>query len=158
MLHSGSRKKPPTAPLSASSFYSFSTAPARKNLLAAVGDAADCDDATFRRALRIKGFTHSLVHAWHLNNWLDRPVQATLEVGWHWKYGYCDPNELVGTNRYGSDSPPIAGQPSLCSCSARGLKSFPASGQDAVQPSRCHQARTSRRDSKNLKLNKGVHP
>jgi hypothetical protein len=41
----------------------------------------------------IKGFTHSLVHVKHLRDWLDHRIQATLEVGWHWKYGYCDPNE-----------------------------------------------------------------
>jgi hypothetical protein len=41
----------------------------------------------------IKGFTHSLVHVKHLRDWLDHGIQATLEVGWHWKYGYCDPNE-----------------------------------------------------------------
>jgi hypothetical protein len=36
----------------------------------------------------VKGFTHSLVHVSHLYDWLDHRIQATLEVGWHWKYGY----------------------------------------------------------------------
>jgi len=43
--------------------------------------------------LAVKGFTHSLVYVKHLHDWLDHRIQATLEVGWHWKYGYCDPNE-----------------------------------------------------------------
>ena len=48
--------------------------------------------------LAVKGFTHSLVYVKHLHDWLDHRIQATLEVGWHWKYGYCDPNELVAAN------------------------------------------------------------
>ena len=40
-----------------------------------------------------QGFTHSLVHLKRLRDWLDHRIQATLEVGWHWKYAYCDPNE-----------------------------------------------------------------
>ena len=41
----------------------------------------------------IKGFTHSLVHVKRLRDSLDHRIQATLEVGWHWKYGYFDLNE-----------------------------------------------------------------
>jgi hypothetical protein len=48
--------------------------------------------------MSIKGFTDSLVYVKHLHDWLDHRIQATLEVGWHWKYGYCDTN-VKGSSR-----------------------------------------------------------
>ena len=54
-----------------------------------------------------------MVYVKHLHDWLDHRIQATLEVGWHWKYGYCDPNELVAANLHCSDSSPVAGQHAL---------------------------------------------
>lgn len=46
----------------------------------------------------------------YLYDWLDRRIQAALEDGSIWKYGYNDRDELLGAHRFWSDWSPVAGQ------------------------------------------------
>jgi RHS repeat-associated protein len=69
-------------------------------------------------------------HAYHYD-WLDRRIQATLEDGSIWNYGYNDRNELIAAHRFWSDWSPVAGQQYGYDYDSIGNRQDASSGGDA---------------------------
>ena len=76
-----------------------------------------------------------MVQVKHLHGWLDHRIQATLEVGWHWKYG-----TIVDVQARASRQPPFSGD-------------LLATGTDEVSAGpRCNVVRHGGLQAKELKL------